>query len=610
VVSVFAAQLVRLQGIDASATAAAGEKMRRWPTVIPAVRGQILDRFGSPLATSIERRAVIADQQSIPEYTKVDPADKKRKKVGVAGAAADLAPLIGKTVEDVTAQLTGAKRYVILVKAVEPIVWRQISDLGIPGISSEIGSARGYPAGSAAAAIVGFEPNVSTSTDASGKTVTTPTGGAGMELVYNGQLTGTPGETIKEYGLDGRVIPMGDVEVTPAVPGRDVRLTLDTDLNWLAYNAVARQVQDTHAESGYAVVMDRTGHILAATQYPTFDPTDRSIKNSVFKSLVFQDSFEPGSTAKVMSIGAALDQGVVQPEDVYEVPYAINRANRPFHDSHSHATEQLTVAGILAQSSNVGTIKVSEKLAPATLEAYYRGFGAGQKSATGFPGESTGIFPPSAQWNASQRYTVLFGQGLAISAIQAAGVYQTVANDGVHVPATLVAGTTQADGTYVEEPEQQGSRVLTVETSNKLRRMLESVVGEGGTAKNVEIPGYRIAGKTGTAERYRAGDYTASFIGMAPAENPQVIVAVIVQSPKKGYYGGAIAGPVFREIMIGALKSLNIPPSTQPADPYPLKAEKAVSPAKPSGSATSKTTSGTTKATTTRTATAAPSSSR
>lgn len=604
--SVFAAQLVRLQGIDASATAAAGEKMRRWPTVIPAVRGQIFDRNGLPLATSIERRLVIADQQSIPEYAKVDPTDKKRRKVGVAGAAADLAPLLGKSVEDLTAQLSGTKRYVILAKAIEPIRWRQISDLGIPGISSDVGSARGYPAGSAAAAIIGFEPNVSTSTDASGQTKVTPTGGAGMELVFNEQLTGTPGETIKEYGLDGRVIPMGDTEVTPAVPGRDVRLTLDTDLNYLAYNAVARKVQDTHAESGYAVVMDRTGHILAATQYPTFDPDDRSIKGSTFKSLVFQDSFEPGSTAKVMSIGAALDQGAVQPEDVFEVPYSINRAKTNFHDSHTHPTEQLTVAGILAQSSNVGTIKVAEKLAPDTLEKYYRGFGAGQKSATGFPGESSGILPPSSQWNASQRYTVLFGQGLAMSAIQAAGVYQAVANDGVRVPATLVAGTTQADGAYVEQPAQAGTRVLSVETAAILRTMLESVVGEGGTAKNVEIPGYRVAGKTGTAQRYRAGDYTASFIGMAPAENPQVIVAVIVQGPKKGYYGGTIAGPVFREIMIGALKALDIKPSTQPATPFALTAE---APAQAAASTASSTAKPATQ-TTTRTATAPPGRAR
>lgn len=565
--SLFAAQLVRLQGLEAASVAARGEKRREVTTTVMPDRGAIIDRNGSPVAWTVDRRAVIASQVAVTAYTKLDPSTKKRVKVGVEGAAQDLSPLLAMPVADLRKLLTGSRGYVVLARSVEPVLWRKIEDLGIPGVSSESRPERGYPAGPSLASVVGYAPIISWSADK----VMRHEYGAGLELLYNDTLEGAPGEILREVSVDGITIPMGNEVVTPASPGRDVKLTLDRDLSWFTYNAVAQQVQKTKALRGYAVVMDRTGHILATGQYPTFDPSNRSLKGANFHEYVFGDTFEPGSTAKVMSIGAALQEGVVTPTDVYTVPDKIKVSDVTLKDSHAHPTERMTVAGILAQSSNVGTIEVARQLPRETLERYYRAFGAGQKSATNFPGESAGLLKPSSAWLGSEAFTVMYGQGVGMSAIQAAGVFQTIANDGVRVPATMVAGSQNEDGTFEPAAQPEGQRVVSVETARQLRTMMESVVGERGTAEQAKVPGYRIAGKTGTSLRYSdGGGYTASFVGMAPAENPQLIVAVFIQRPRAGYYGGAIAGPVFKDVMTQALKTFNVTPSTQVGTLYPL----------------------------------------
>lgn len=573
--SLFAAQLLKLQGIDAEKIAGDASTIRVSKDALPAARGVILDRNDQDLAINVERRNVIADPWALREYARYIPGKKVRSttSVGVRGAAEDLAPVLHKDVNALEQLLTPKPmpegtppkkqdHYRIVAKGLNADQWRAVSRVEVPGISSKITSQRIYPAGAPTAALLG-------GVGVSGRA--NAAGGFGLESQHDDLLTGTPGWARRERSGDGRTIPLGDNEVVPPVPGRNLKLTIDRDLTWFAYNAIATQVRKSKALNGTAVVMDRQGRLLALAQYPTFDPVDQAKKPEQLRNTALEDIFEPGSTAKVMSIGAALAEGAVSPTSPFTVPYSIRRGGKELHDSHTHPTEQLTAAGILAQSSNVGTMLIAEQLSSAKLESYFRAFGAGSTSGLGFPSETPGILAPSDQWSDSQRFTVMFGQGVAMTAIQTASVFQTIANGGVRIPASVVAGATRPDGSFEEAQPPQGIRVLPEKTAGELTVMLEAVVGEGGTAKNAMIPGYRVAGKTGTATRYAAGGYTASFIGFAPAEDPQYIIAVTVQRPRGGYYGGAVAGPVFRQIMAQALAQGGVKPSEKLPYLYPLE---------------------------------------
>jgi len=547
VFSLFGAQLLRLQALDSSTMASAALKSRLSVVVVPGLRGNITDSRGVVLATSIERRNVTADQSAVPEYK------KKGRVVGVAGAAADLAPILGKSEVELSATLTGSRRFVYVAKGITPLNWRKIQALGIPGVFSEPTSTRSYPSSSAAASLVGW-----VGADGSG--------GGGLELLLNKALEGKPGESTYEQSADGRIIPTGEQQVTPAVPGRDVKLTIDSDLQWYAQNAIAQKVDETQALSGTVVVMRvKTSELVSVASYPTFDPNNIAKASGSLTNKAFGEAFEPGSIAKVMTAAAALQEGVANPATPVVVPNRLPRAGQSFRDSHEHGVEKLTFAGVIAQSSNIGTMMVGEKVPPATLEKYFRAFGVGQKSGIEFPGETAGIFARSKDWSGSQRYTVMYGQGLAVNAIQAAGVFQTIANGGVRVPPTLLAGTESADGTIVGSLPRTPVRVISQPAATTLSQMLEFVVGDGGTAKQAEIPGYRVAGKTGTADRVGAnGRYsgkTASFIGFAPADKPEFVVAVILQNPVRGYFGGSTAGPVFKDVMTYALQEFTIPPT-------------------------------------------------
>lgn len=569
VFTLFAAQLVRLQGIDAAEVAEQARDMRTGnPSVLPAERGRMLDRDGIVLAGSVERRDIVADQLNVAQYRVRDPQTKKMTTVGVAGAARELAPLLRMDEAQLREKLTGKARWVQLARKLEPARWRKIEALRIPGIASELAEVRTYPGGAPVAPVLGWVGADGRAVDGSG---------AGLELLANQRLQGTPGRARREYSADGRAIPMGFSEITPAVPGSDLGLTLDNDLSWYAYNAIADRVKESEADSGTVVVMDVKGRLRAVTQFPSFDPVTRSAKGTEYSALPFQQVFEPGSTAKVMSIGAALDLGAITPTSAFTVPNRLKRADRNFRDSHEHKTLHLTTAGVMAQSSNIGTLLAGEQVDPAALEKYFRAFGLGQRSGVGFPGESSGLIEPWNEWDASQRYTVMFGQGLSITAIQDAGVFQAIANGGVRVPPTVVESITGSDGTVTPQPLPEGTRVLKEQTATDLSVMLESVVGASGTAQQAAIAGIPVAGKTGTAQRYDPevggySGYTASFVGFAPADKPELIVAVILQNPKKGgYYGGTTAGPVFQQVMSYALQKYGIPPTGAARTPFPLE---------------------------------------
>jgi cell division protein FtsI (penicillin-binding protein 3) len=345
---------------------------------------------------------------------------------------------------------------------------------------------------------------------------------------------------------------------------------------------------ETGALSGTVVVESvKTGQLLAVASYPTFDPNRPGPSSDNWTNKAFSDVYEPGSTGKVMTAAAAIQEGVVTPSTVVEVPNQIYRANNTqFKDSHDHATEYLTFAGVLAQSSNIGTILAGEQVPAATMYSYFKKFGLGQTSGMGFPGEGPGLLANVKNWSGSQRYTTLFGQGLSVNALQAAGVFQTIANGGVRIPPRLVAAVGDGRGGFVAQPQPPSVTVVSPSTAKQVRDMLEGVVSKDGTAPEAEIPGYRVAGKTGTADRYDPTVHgysgkTASFIGFAPADDPQIVVAVTLQRPVKGYFGGAVAGPVFHDVMTYALQELQIPPTGTAAPVIKLQAATPPSPSDP-----------------------------
>jgi cell division protein FtsI (penicillin-binding protein 3) len=309
-----------------------------------------------------------------------------------------------------------------------------------------------------------------------------------------------------------------------------------------------------------------TGDLLAVASYPTFDPNDIAHAKGNLDNRAFDEVYEPGSTGKVMTFSAVLQEGVANPATPVTVPNTLPRAGTTFHDAENHGIEHLTAAGVLAQSSNIGTIELGEKVPASTLHDYFTKFGMGQGTGIHFPGESPGLLTPVQDWSGSQRYTVMFGQGLSVNAIQAAGVFQTIANNGLRMPPSLIKGIRNPDGSLSAITRPTPVQVVSPAVAAQVRTMLEGVVSSEGTAPEARVEGYRVAGKTGTADRYdpalgRYNGKTASFIGFAPADKPELVVAVTVQRPTTSYFGGVVAAPVFSQVMTYALQAYKIAPT-------------------------------------------------
>ncbi|EAP98625.1 putative cell division protein FtsI/penicillin-binding protein [Janibacter sp. HTCC2649] len=559
VFSIFAAQLLRIQGFDSSAVAAEALEQRTEKVTIPALRGKISSSDGVVLASSRARETVVADPTAVCTYKQ---KDKKKCVPATSGVAVDLAakalaPLLGSTADALRPRLAGKGRYQVLDRKVSPLTWRKIAALGIPGIyrdSAESVPERVYPQGPNFASLVGFVTDDGAA-------------GGGLESMMDKALKGTAGHSVFEKAPDGSKIPGGRQGGVRAVDGKDITLTVNSNIQWYAQNAIAQQMAKMGGQSGTAVVMNaKTSEILALASYPTYDPNDIGSAKGSLVNKALNDVFEPGSTAKVMTIAAAIEDKKVTPDQPVVIPNRMKRYDALFKDSHDHPTLNRTVAGTLAESSNIGTILIGETLESKRLEEYFRKFGLGSKSGLGFPGESAGLLAPAEKWSGTKRSTVMFGQGLSVTAIQAASVFQTIANGGVRMTPNLIEGTTNANGTFTKTASKPGTRVVSQDTASKVNAMLEGVVSKEGTAPQAQIPGYRVAGKTGTADFYDAnlGKYsgkTASFIGYAPADDPEIVVAVIIQRPSASIFGGTVAGPVFHDVMTYALQELKVPPT-------------------------------------------------
>ncbi|MFD4257286.1 peptidoglycan D,D-transpeptidase FtsI family protein [Streptomyces sp. NPDC058534] len=574
VLAAFVVRLLQVQAVDAGTYSAKAEQNRYVVHTLPAERGGITDRNGVALATTVDSYDITADPTMFTrERLKVDDGPEQ--------AAALLAPILGQEQEDLVERLRpGNKelRYVRLARRQTPQVWNQIKDLksalttkaetdksvvnALAGVFADPSSKRVYPGGDLAAGVLGW-------VGADGK------GGGGLERQLDKTLAGEDGK-IRYAQSGGRQVPTAGSTETPAVPGSDVELTIDRDIQWAAQDAISEQVEKSKADGGYVIVQDTaTGEILAMANSPGFEPGDLAHADpDALGNAALQDAFEPGSTAKVMSMAAVLEEEAATPGTHITVPNRLKRGDRLFKDDIDHPTWYLTLNGVLAKSSNIGTIMATGELGKTQPEAnkvlysYLRKFGLGGYSGLHFPGETKGILAPPDQWSTSQQYTIPFGQGVSVTALQAASVYSTIANGGVRVEPTLVRGTKDADGRFTPSPEPGKSRVISEKTAKTLSQMLESVVDdEEGTGTKARIPGYRVAGKTGTANRvdpdtgkYRG--YTSSFAGFAPSDKPRVTVYCAIQNATEGsYFGGQICGPIYKQVMEFALKTLQVPPT-------------------------------------------------
>lgn len=581
VLSLFAAQLVRLQGLDAASVSAAAVNGRLEVRAIPAQRGTVTDVNGQELAVSVERRRIVADPTLVEDYVLKDE-DGEVVAEGFAAAAQVVSEVTGADQASVLAALTDppGERYTVLDPDVSPQEWQELRARNVRGVSAEQVMKRDYPLGEAAAPLVGWM--------GAGEM---PAGG--IELVHHDALTGEPGEAVFEVGSSGERISTGLYREEPAVPGQDVRLSLDADLQWYAYDAIRKRVKDAGALRGYAVVQEvETGRIVALANYPSFDPKDSTQTSEDMRNHAIEDVYEPGSTAKLITAAAALEEGLVERDTPVEVPVSLPRGGKAFHDAEPHPVEYLTFAGVIAKSSNMGTILVGEQLGWDTLYDWIRKFGLGSPVGHGLPGESAGLVPKpdTPGWSATTPYTLMFGQGYSGSFLQQVSVFQTIANDGVRLTPSFVQGTVDEDGRYVELPLPEGTRVVSPETAATLTEIMQQIPSSSGTAPLAAVDGYHVAGKTSTADRYdeTKGGYsgvTSSFIGFAPAEDPKYVVGVAIQRPTRIHrFGGIVSGPVFSSIMRYALQKEGVPPADDP--PLQLDIEfdpSAPAPGEPSG---------------------------
>ena len=537
----FAGKLFWMQVVQGSATAAEALAKNTKTSEIPALRGEIQDVNGLPLAVTIDARNITADQTLIrdPEVT-----------------ATLLAPVIGADPIALAQTLTGTRRFVYVAKGVSPQVWKEVEQLNLSGILSESANRRVYPQGELAANVIGFLDS-------------TGTGKGGIEYSYNTELAGTPGRAVYTMAGGATRIRTGSQEIMQPVAGTSIRLTIDRDVQWMAQRAIAERVKYANADLGTVIVLDTTnGHIVAMAAAPTFNPNSvKGTDPNLLGNPIVSNVYEPGSTQKVLTMAAVIEEGAAQPADKFTIPPVLKwKGVETFRDHTPHGTLRLTLAGVLAQSSNIGTIKAASRIGEAKLYEYLKKFGFGAKTNAGLAGESGGLLPALDSWSVTTFPTVAFGQGVSVTALQAAQVYQIVANNGVSISPTVVAGRVNPLGDFEPNTAQQRKRVVSADTARKVMQMMESVVSDEGTAPGAAIPGYRVAGKTGTANRvddacgcYRG--YVASFIGVAPADKPRFVVAVALTNPRNGHYGGVLGGPVFKEVMTYALQKYRVPPS-------------------------------------------------
>jgi cell division protein FtsI (penicillin-binding protein 3) len=554
VLSLFAGRLVLLQGVDPDSYALAAAKENTKPFVLHASRGSILDRNGVPLAVSEEALAITAD----PSQTAKDATELARL----------LTPRLPSTTYDKLLALLSRKgRFVYLAEKVSPQVWTQISaDLKernkdrksaglrpLRGLYTEADPIRSYPNGTIAANVLGVVGDEEK-------------GLAGLEYGLNNQLSGEDGKAMYEVDTKGNQIPNANHTVQEPKPGLTAQLTLDVELQWFSEKRIEQAVKQYKAQSGAVVTVDTlTSEILAMANYPTYDP-NKPVQVGALKNPALEQVYEPGSVQKVVTMAALADAGLISLDTKLSVPGALPVQGATVRDHFDHGTLRMTMAGVIAKSSNVGTIIAAQQMPRAEFVAYLHKFGFGKPTGIDFPGESRGLMPPGDEWSELTRSNVAFGQGLSANAVQMTAAVSAVANGGVYVPPKLVKNYLDANGMVVPHESEEPRRVVSASAAKQVTTMMEAVTGEGGTARQAAIPGYRVAGKTGTAQQVDSAcscyrKWATSFAGFAPADNPRFVTYVVLQNPTNGRSGGGQGGPVFRDVMSYALQKYAVPPT-------------------------------------------------
>ena len=548
VVSVFAARLFQLQGVDAQAYVAKARSEGVVTVTLPANRGTITDRNGVPLAESVDGLMIVADPSlTVRHASEIATVLARRLDL-------DYFDLLAKLRKPDTQFQYIARR---VPSTVAKSVVATIDARGFKGIDTRRDPVRTYPAKDIAANLVGF---MNANGDA----------GEGAELMFDSVLSGTNGSATYETG-GGNRIPLGDNSTVPPKSGGDLALTIDRDVQWYTQRVVRQAVQGSGGSSGAAVVMDtRTGQLLSIADYPTFDANQPALSpESDLGSRALRDVYEPGSVEKVLTASSLIDADKVTPNTRIAIPAQLPRGDRVIHDYFPHGRIHLTLTGVIAKSSNIGTVLAASQFKHRELYDYLRAFGLGQRTAMGVKGETAGVLADWRKWSQINHDTIAFGQGLAVNAVQMAAAVNVIANGGVYVKPSLVKGeATTSGGERVGSDLSTTRRVVSARAAKLTGQMMEAVTNpETGTAGVAGIEGYRVAGKTGTAQRVGKtcgcydGTFTVSFAGFAPADDPRFLTYVVVQDPKNGGGGGSIGGPAFHKIMSYVLQKYAVPPT-------------------------------------------------
>ena len=518
---------------------------------LPASRGRVLDRSDEAMAISLPARDVYVD----PRYV-TEPWDE----------AQTISRILGLKVRDLVPQLTADTTFVYVARQVDLETAGRLERLHLAGIGFLPSSRRAYPAGPLAPQVLGF-----VGVDGVGL--------AGLELEYQSVLAGKPGERTQELDPSGQPIVGGiDAERLPA-PGSDLVVTMDRDFQFQVQAALEEAVKANQAQGGTVIVMDpRTGDVYAMATYPWFDPKEfATAQPATWRNRAVTDVFEPGSVNKVITAAATVQERSLPLDELLSVPWKMRVGDFVIHDAHPHGVEQMTLGDVVAQSSNIGAVEVAERLGAPRLATYLSKFGLGQVTGIGFPGESAGMMLPLYLWSDTSLATMAYGQGIAVTPLQMISVYATIANGGVWVRPRLVRGTVDPQGAFHPAAPSPTRRVVSDATSQMVTRMLAYAV-KAGTGTAAQIPGFRVAGKTGTARipkptgGYYADRYFASFIGYLPASDPKVVIAAILDRPTT-VYGGVAAAPLFQQVARYAIERLGIAPGNAvPPPPHAIPA--------------------------------------
>jgi cell division protein FtsI (penicillin-binding protein 3) len=575
-------KLVDVQGLERARLASKAERQSQNTITIPAQRGVITDRNGTELAFDVDIRALTAQPRTMRKNWN-DPKLASAHKgftydQHTETIADEMSRLIGPSLnkQQVLTQLRSNSTFVYLDKDVNPAAAAQITS-DFPEIGSEARSRREYPDDSVGANIIGLA-NWHADLPVPGVH-----GVLGLENSMDGQLSGVPGREVMntEQGNDSVVIPNSQRVLQAAVPGEDVELTIDADVQYEVQQMLSAAVASTGSKRGSAVVLDaRTGEVYALANDATFDPNDPStITATNSGDPAVSTPYEPGSVNKIVTMSAAIDEGLVTPTTVVAVQPSFQDGDKVVRDDWPHGVWQMTVTGIIAKSSNIGTDELAARVGPQNYYDMLMKMGLGRKTGIELPGESGGYVPPISKWSASTFGNLPIGQGLSMTVLQMAGMYQTIANNGVRVPPRIIKSVTKPDGTVVPTQQPAGVRVISPQAAQTVRMMMRAITQkapglQSGTGYNAAVPGYQISGKTGTAQQidptchcYSRSMNTTTFAGILSADNPRFVVGVMLDNPKNNLESAQTAAPLFRSIASYLAARYNLPVSAGPT-PY------------------------------------------